>query len=143
ETLILWSTIVGAPDSIVSPARRCAHGLRRVGVPLVGPAPERRRRGRRPATVGALLPPPGRPGPGQAPGPAPPRCRRGGRGPDRLGQFRPRRGGRPLPPPGRPPRSVAAAGHPHRTQGLQPGPRRTPPEARRRGRAGRGGAAPP
>src|SRR5262249_45878030 len=66
ETRALGSTIAPAPDSAVFPARRPAHGPRRVGFPLAEPSPERRRSGRRPAALGALLLPPGRPGSGQA-----------------------------------------------------------------------------
>ena len=115
------------------PRRHAACVVGRVGYTLgrttPGRGPERGA-----APVGALLPPPGGPGPQETPGRAAAGGRRGGRGPERLRQLLPRPSPGPLPAAGRPGQPVAAAGDPHGPQGVRSGARRTHPEARRRGR---------
>src|SRR5262249_14313540 len=106
------------------------HVLLRLRLPL-DCGPEGRRPGRRPAALGALLPPADRPGPQEAPVRPPPRRRRAGRGPERLPQLLPRRGPGPLPPARRPRQPVAAAGGHHRQQSPPPAQARVPPKARR------------
>src|SRR5262249_53854229 len=78
-----------------------------------------RRRGGRPAPLGALLRAPGPPRPRQAPRRPAPRRRRGGRGPQRLRQLLPPGGAGPLPAPARPRGPLAAPGDDRRAQGHQ------------------------
>ena len=91
-----------------------------------------RRPRRRPAALGALLPPPGRPGPRRLRGRPAARGRRGGRGPRAPSTASAAAPSRPVPPARRPRRPLAAAVRHHRPQGDRPGPPRGPADARRR-----------
>src|SRR5262249_481730 len=100
--------------------------------------PQGGRSRRRPATLGTLLPPTGRPRTRPAPRRAPARGGRGGCSPVCLRQLLSLCRAGPLPPTARPRRPVATAGDAGGPQGRRTGTAREPAEARRPG-PGRGG----